>query len=464
MVKKRWIFCFGLRQLPQRERKKRKWTPEAMGQVQSFATAIFKQRHPDERRGKLGQTWLNFRRRKGHCFTSRTSDIIDRGRASCAKRGPIEDYFKLLTTTLVEHGFREKPHQIYNCDETGFQLDSSRRKVIVPRGTKHAYRQAQRGWGECPPFHHIQGGISRGALQQGGGPRRPLREVTGRVHGELLRKWFVGHFLKFAAQERPLLVLDGHKSHLDPELVRVVQREEVNLLCLPPHTSHILQPLDMSFFGPLKADFSGITGDLSFLVSKVKDCGVVVAGFRRCGLYPLDPEAIDWSCVMPPGQRRGTSSPHPPNPSASSWAMPDVTHPSPPAITPTPQSPSLVPQPPNPYHTHPLVTSGKITVDLAHLLTEVHYNTGKVRRNTTKARLLTAQEMSDAIEEADRAARREAQALAREQQQAKNNGPTATSSTLPGGSRPQPQKNSLSLQLQPFHIPTKPACSWLSNG
>ncbi|XP_051282727.1 uncharacterized protein LOC127378127 [Dicentrarchus labrax] len=45
--------------------------------------------------------------------------------------------------------------------------------------------------------------------------------------------------------------------------------------------------------------------------------------------------------------------------------------------------------------------------------------------------------MSDAIEEAeDRAARREAQALAREQRRAENNGPTATSSTLPGGSRP----------------------------
>ncbi|XP_051247259.1 uncharacterized protein LOC127358307 [Dicentrarchus labrax] len=103
----------------------------------------------------------------------------------------------------------------------------------------------------------------------------------------------------------------------------------------------------------------------------------------------------------------------------------------------THQSPPPVPSPPNPYCTHPLVTSGRISVDLAHLLPEVRYNTGKVRRNTTKARILTAQEMSDAIEEAeDRAARRDAQAPAREQRRAENNGPTATSSTLPGGSRP----------------------------
>ncbi|KAK9517519.1 hypothetical protein VZT92_022885 [Zoarces viviparus] len=87
-------------------------------------------------------------------------------------------------------------------------------------------------------------------------------------------------FLKFAAQERPLLlIMDAHQSHLDPELVRAAQREGVILLCLPPHTSHILQPLDMSFFGPLKADFSGVTErDLSaashsFLVSKKSSIG-----------------------------------------------------------------------------------------------------------------------------------------------------------------------------------------------
>ncbi|KAK9521510.1 hypothetical protein VZT92_021307 [Zoarces viviparus] len=92
--------------------------------------------------------------------------------------------------------------------------------------------------------------------------------------------------------------------------------------------------------------------------------------------------------------------------------------------------------------THPLVTSGRTTVDLAHLLAEINYNrnTGKVRRNITKARLLTAQEMSDVIVEAeDRAGRREAQALARrdrEQQRAGDTGQAATSSTLSGGSRP----------------------------
>ncbi|XP_028428578.1 uncharacterized protein LOC114552133 [Perca flavescens] len=362
--------------------------PLTKPQVLAHALAIYNLRHQDAQRTALGQTWwINFRERQKDRLTSRTPDFIDRGRASCAKRGPIEDYFRLLTTTLEEHVLREKPRQIYNCDETGFQLETNRRQVIVPRGTKHAYRQAQgtrehitvlaclNAAGEdIPPFIIYKGGYPGGPYNKVGVPNALYgKSQAGYIDSELFRKWFVGHFLKFATQERPLLLLmDGHMSHLDPELVRTAQREGVILLCLPPHTSHILQPLDVSFFGPLKADFSGVTGDLSavnhsFMVSKkefsrvlrdsyqrVKDRGLVVAGFRKSGLYPLDPMAIDWSRVMPSG--RGTSSPLPPTPSASSWAGPDVTHPitpSPPPQSP-PTHPITPPPPPQSPPTHPI--------------------------------------------------------------------------------------------------------------
>ncbi|XP_078140067.1 uncharacterized protein LOC139925965 [Centroberyx gerrardi] len=336
--------------------------------IQAHALAIYNRRHPNAQKTAVGQTWwINFRERYHHRLTAWTPDIIDHGRASCAKRGSINEYFRLLTATLEEHELREKPRQIYNCDETGFQLDSMRRKVIVPRGTKHAYRQAQgtrdhitilacfNAAGEdVPPFVIYKGGYPGGPYNKEGVPDALYgKSPAGYMDGELFRKWFVGHFLKFAAQERPLLlIMDGHKSHLDPELVRVAQREGVILLCLPPHTSHILQPLDVSFFGPLKADFSGLTGDLSavshsFLVPKkefsrvlrdsyqrLKDRRVVVAGFRRCGLYPLDPMAIDWSRL-----------PHPPAAECPSGLL----------QPPAPAFPSPVPQPPWPPLVPPMV-------------------------------------------------------------------------------------------------------------
>ena len=79
--------------------------------------------------------------------------------------------------------------------------------------------------------------------------------LVGDLDGGLLKKWSTEHFLKFAVQERLLLlVMDRHQSQVDPELVQAAEREGVFLLCLPPHTSHILQPLDVSFFGSLKED------------------------------------------------------------------------------------------------------------------------------------------------------------------------------------------------------------------
>ncbi|XP_071760830.2 uncharacterized protein LOC139915943 [Centroberyx gerrardi] len=478
--------------------------PLTKPQVLAHALAIYNHRHPEGPKTAISRTWWdNFRQRHHHRLTMRIPDTIDHGRAACAKRGPIEEYFTLLSTTLEEHGLREKPCQIYNCDETGFQLDSNRRKVVVPRGKKHAYKQAQgtrehitvlacfNAAGEdVPPFIIYKGGYLGGPYNKEGVPHALYgKSPAGYMDSELFRKWFVEHFLKYATQERPLLlVLDGHQSHLDPELVRAAQREGVILLCLPPHTSHILQPLDVSFFGPLKADFSGLVGDLSavshsFVVSKkefsrvlrdsyqrLKDRRVVVAGFRKCGLHPLDPTAIDWSRVMPSGPQRGTL-PEPPATPASPSATPAATTPSrspqnppsqnpphqdPPSQDPPSQNPPRQDTPPqnppsqnparqdapNPFLSHPLVTAGRISADLAHLLTEVNFtrNTGKIRRNITKARLLTAQEMADVIEEVeDHAARLEARALARADRERQNEdigSSTASSCTPHGGSLP----------------------------
>ncbi len=58
--------------------------------------------------------------------------------------------------------------------------------------------------------------------------------------------WFNHH----APAARPiLLLLDGHSSHYTPSFIK---KERVIAFCLPPHTSHITQPLDKGPFSPLK--------------------------------------------------------------------------------------------------------------------------------------------------------------------------------------------------------------------
>jgi hypothetical protein len=49
-----------------------------------------------------------------------------------------------------------------------------------------------------------------------------------------------------------MLVLDRHESHISVDFKNFCKEHNIILICLPPHSSHLTQPLDVGFFGPLK--------------------------------------------------------------------------------------------------------------------------------------------------------------------------------------------------------------------
>ena len=52
-------------------------------------------------------------------------------------------------------------------------------------------------------------------------------------------------FLQYVPSSRPLLLLlDGHISHYCPEMIKAAAAEGVIIFTLPPHTTHLSQPLD----------------------------------------------------------------------------------------------------------------------------------------------------------------------------------------------------------------------------
>lgn len=104
---------------------------------------------------------------------------------------------------------------------------------------------------------------------------------------------------------RPLLLLlDGHSSHYQSELLRIAAAERVVLFCLPPHTTHLLQPLDNGVFGSVKRNWdeachlfcSKNPGKVvnRYNVSQVfhtawmrsMSMGNVVSSFRATGVFP----------------------------------------------------------------------------------------------------------------------------------------------------------------------------------
>ena len=107
-----------------------------------------------------------------------------------------------------------------------------------------------------------------------------------------------------------LLILDGHISHISLEVVRLAMANEVHMICLPPHSTHILQPLDVAVFAPMKAAWHLILekhNSKSFDITKVLFPVLLkklvennkafqrrhaVAGFETCGIYPFNPQMI----------------------------------------------------------------------------------------------------------------------------------------------------------------------------
>ena len=106
-----------------------------------------------------------------------------------------------------------------------------------------------------------------------------------------------------------MLVLDGHESHINAEFNNYCKEKDIIPLCLPPHSSHLTQPLDVGIFGPLKRAYGDqisrlirrrithITKDEFFPAFKAAFDAVfteqnIKGGFRGSGLVPWDPEAV----------------------------------------------------------------------------------------------------------------------------------------------------------------------------
>ena len=74
--------------------------------------------------------------------------------------------------------------------------------------------------------------------------------------------WFVKLFLQAVAHLTTsgpvILIYDGHYSHVSMELIQKACESNVYLLCLPLNMTHLLQPLDVGVFSPMKTSWRKI--------------------------------------------------------------------------------------------------------------------------------------------------------------------------------------------------------------
>lgn len=313
--------------------------------VLAIAQQIVNSHHPESQPEVSKGWWDSFKRRHPE-LTLRHSEALSYARAAANNPEAIQKYFDLLQQTLQENGLTHKPAQIFNCDESGLPLTHKPPKVVAKVGQKHPYAvtsgdKAQitilacgNAAGYCIPPMVI---FDRKSLN----PDWAIGEVPGTFYGlsdsgwidtELFDEWFKNHFLHHAPPTRPLLLLlDGHSSHYQPELIQAAATEGVIIFCLPPHTTHLLQPLDNCAFGSLKQhwgeecqkycarnpgkvvtryNFSGIFSSAWLQGMSLAN---IIGSFKQAGIYPPNRQAV-LSQLPSSSKEDSASQHHPPAP------------------------------------------------------------------------------------------------------------------------------------------------------
>lgn len=104
-------------------------------------------------------------------------------------------------------------------------------------------------------------------------------------------------------------MLDGHTSHCTREFIEHCDANDIIPLCLPSHSTHLLQPLDVRVFQPYKyyhseaieeatrlgcADFDKLEflASLKSIREKTFKKSTILSAFRACGLWPYAPDVV----------------------------------------------------------------------------------------------------------------------------------------------------------------------------
>ena len=108
--------------------------------------------------------------------------------------------------------------------------------------------------------------------------------------------------------------MDGHGSHLGIQAIEICRANDVHMYCLPPHTTHLFQPLDVVIFRPVKNHFDKLTTHIKLATlhwDEPINCNktnfstifkepwesmtvaLIKTGFRKCGIFPLNRDNVD---------------------------------------------------------------------------------------------------------------------------------------------------------------------------
>ncbi|KAI1007918.1 hypothetical protein K3495_g313 [Podosphaera aphanis] len=291
----------------------------------------------------LGKNWLQK-------FMSRNPQVatcigrkIEASRIDGTHPDLISEFYTRFQEMQRRYGIRQQ--NIWNTDEHGIALGVCINSLVLASSTKkctYVKSPESREWVSIIETVSATGSYIRPLIIfKGNNPQNTwFPEVTPEWYFTTSENGWTNNFIAlqwlkniFIPETRPqtsdhrLLIMDGHGSHTSPEFLLLCKQNNIQLLFLPAHSSHVLQPLALGVFAPLKSRYRTQIAEHAHLhdaatVKKQRFVScyhlarmdtfnprVLRSGWKAAGLLPWDPKkGLNFSQVPKPKQHPLTPS------------------------------------------------------------------------------------------------------------------------------------------------------------
>ncbi|KAF4529707.1 hypothetical protein B566_EDAN017955, partial [Ephemera danica] len=220
------------------------------------------------------------------------------------------------------------PSNVWNYDETNLTDDPGHKRVICKRGLRYPERTVNASKsatsimfcgnadGEMlPPYVVYKAARVYTSWTENGPPRARYNcSPSGWFDTNIFEDWFFSLALpRFRQLEGPVILTgDNLSSHISIKVLEACKENDIKLIFLPPNSTHLMQPLDVSFFHPMKVFWRRVVWEFKqsmamkyinkcifpSLLAKMMDALSVNGaktlknGFRKTGLYPVNRNAV----------------------------------------------------------------------------------------------------------------------------------------------------------------------------
>lgn len=274
--------------------------------------------------------WANFKKR--YNLTLRVPENLAAYRASIANSHMINGFYSKLDSLMNQLGIQDMPKRFWNCDETGLSYVVKNNKVVTAIGKRYVYKRTYADRGEThtllgcicangswiPPLIIFKGVRWNDSLKSDCLSNCMVKLSPKEcINSDLFLEWF-RFFIDSIPSARPvILFMDSHASHINMDVITLARENQIYLFTFPAHTSHLLQPLDVGVYKPLKLNWATSLNHYmrenpgekpnrttfhtilnpAFIKSFFKKN--IENAFKKSGICPLNKDAIPPEAIAP---------------------------------------------------------------------------------------------------------------------------------------------------------------------